>query len=62
MPQAILLQDIDSLGERGAVVDVSAGYLRNFLLPRKLAAPATAAAIKVAARRQEVADQAGARC
>ena len=58
MPQAILLQDIDSLGERGAVVDVSAGYLRNFLLPRQLAEPATAASIKVAARRQEVAEQA----
>jgi large subunit ribosomal protein L9 len=58
MPQAILLQDIDSLGERGAVVDVSAGYLRNFLLPRKLAEPATAASIKLAERRQEVADRA----
>ena len=41
MPQAILLQDVESLGERGAVVDVSAGYLRNYLLPRKLAEPAT---------------------
>ena len=33
MPQAILLQDVETLGERGAVVDVSAGYLRNYLLP-----------------------------
>ena len=41
MPQAILLQDVESLGERGTVVDVSPGYLRNYLLPRKLAAPAT---------------------
>jgi len=40
MPQAILLQDVDTLGERGTVVDVSAGYLRNFLQPRKLAEPA----------------------
>jgi large subunit ribosomal protein L9 len=50
MPQAILLQDVDALGERGAVVDVSAGYLRNFLLPRKLAEPATDSSIKVAQR------------
>ena len=37
MAQAILLEDVESLGERGAVVDVSAGSLRNYLLPRKLA-------------------------
>ena len=53
MPQAILLEDIDTLGERGTVVDVSAGYLRNYLAPRKLAEPATAASIKVARQRQE---------
>ena len=41
MPQAILLQDVEQLGERGAVVDVSKGFLRNFLIPRKLAEPAT---------------------
>src|SRR5579875_3887573 len=58
MPQAILLQDVDSLGERGAVVDVSAGYLRNFLLPRKLAEPATAGSIQAASRRREAAERA----
>jgi large subunit ribosomal protein L9 len=58
MPQAILLQDIDALGERGAVVDVSAGYLRNYLAPRKLAEPATASSIAAAARRQEKAERA----
>lgn len=58
MPQAILLQDVESLGERGAVVDVSAGYLRNYLAPRKLAQPATASSIAAAARRQEQAEQA----
>jgi large subunit ribosomal protein L9 len=57
MPQAILLQDIDTLGERGTVVDVSAGYLRNYLVPRKLAEPATASALKVAQRRQEDAER-----
>ena len=58
MPQAILLQDIESLGERGAVVDVSAGYLRNYLQPRKLAQPATSASIAAAARQRERAQQA----
>jgi large subunit ribosomal protein L9 len=58
MPQAILLQDVDALGERGTVVEVSAGYLRNFLLPRKLAEPATATSIKVAQRRREDAERA----
>jgi len=58
MPQAILLQDVETLGERGAVVDVSPGYLRNYLLPRKLAEPATAGSIKAATRRREAAEKA----
>lgn len=58
MAQAILLQDVESLGERGDVVDVSPGYLRNFLLPRKLAESATPASIRVAAGRRERAEQA----
>jgi large subunit ribosomal protein L9 len=56
LPQAILLQDVESLGERGAVVDVSAGYLRNYLQPRKLAQPATAGSIAAAARQRERAE------
>jgi large subunit ribosomal protein L9 len=58
LPQAILLQDVESLGERGAVVDVSPGYLRNYLQPRKLAQPATAASIAAVARQRERAEQA----
>jgi large subunit ribosomal protein L9 len=58
MPQAILLQDVESLGERGTVVDVSPGYLRNFLIPRKLAEPATSGSIQAAQRRREAADRA----
>jgi large subunit ribosomal protein L9 len=57
MPQAILLQDVEELGEKGAVVDVSAGYLRNFLLPRKLAEPATRGSIEAASRRREAAER-----
>src|ERR1700756_5428454 len=45
MPEAILLQDVEELGEQGKVVDVSKGYLRNYLIPRKLAQPATKGAI-----------------
>ena len=57
MPQAILLQDVETLGERGSVVDVSAGYLRNYLLPRRLAEPATKGSIEAAAQRQERAER-----
>jgi large subunit ribosomal protein L9 len=58
MPQAILLQDVEKLGERGAVVDVSKGYLRNYLIPRKLAEPATKGALEAAARREAAAERA----
>jgi large subunit ribosomal protein L9 len=58
MPQAILLQDVEQLGERGAVVDVSKGYLRNYLIPRKLAEPATRGSIQAAKQREEAASRA----
>jgi ribosomal protein L9 len=53
MPEAILLRDVEQLGEKGTVVDVSKGYLRNFLIPRKLAAPATKGAVETAKRKVE---------
>jgi len=58
MPQAILLSDVENVGERGAVVDVSKGYLRNYLIPRKLAQPATKGLIETARQRQAAADRA----
>ncbi len=58
MAQAILLQDVQTLGERGDVVDVAPGYLRNYLLPRKLAESATPASIRAAAQRREHAERA----
>ena len=58
MPEAILLQDVEQLGEKGAVVDVSKGSLRTFLMPRKLAAPATKGAVEQARRRMENEEQA----
>jgi large subunit ribosomal protein L9 len=56
--QAILLKDVESLGKAGEAIDVSPGYLRNYLLPRKLAQPATAGALEEARRRQEAAERA----
>jgi large subunit ribosomal protein L9 len=58
MAQAILLANVESLGEAGDAVDVSPGYLRNFLIPRKLAQPATEASLAEAARRREAARKA----
>jgi len=53
MAQAILLQDVEDLGHRGEAIDVSPGYLRNYLVPRKLAQAATAGALEEAQRRHE---------
>ncbi len=58
MAQAILLKDVENLGEAGEAIDVSPGYLRNYLLPRKLAQPATTGALEEARRRREAAEQA----
>lgn len=58
MPQAILLKEVEGLGEAGAVIDVSAGYLRNYLGPRKLAQVATPASIAAAQKRLEQAERA----
>ena len=58
MPEAILLQDVENLGEKGTVVDVSKGYLRNYLIPRKLAHPATRGLLEQAKQRQEAAERA----
>ena len=57
MTQAILLEDVDDLGQRGEPIDVSPGYLRNYLIPRKLAAPATSGALEQAQRRRVAAEK-----
>ena len=41
----ILLQDVKSLGKKGDVVNVSDGYARNYILPRKLGQEATNASL-----------------
>ena len=43
--KVVLLQDVKSIGKKGELVNVSDGYARNFLLPRKLAKEATAQAM-----------------
>ena len=43
--KVILQQDVKGQGKKGQMVEVSEGYARNFLLPRKLAIAATADAI-----------------
>ena len=43
--KVLLEQDIKGTGKKGDIVEVSEGYARNFLLPRKMASPADKAAI-----------------
>ncbi|HKG35329.1 MAG TPA: 50S ribosomal protein L9 [Solirubrobacterales bacterium] len=58
MAQAILLKDVEALGSRGEAVDVSPGYLRNYLIPRRLAQPATRGSLEEAQRRRAAAERA----
>lgn len=50
----ILLSDVDKVGLRGEVVSVARGYARNFLLPRKLAEPATPAKVAELKKRDDL--------
>ena len=43
--KVILQQDVRGQGKKGQMIDAAEGYARNYLLPRKLAIPATADAI-----------------
>ncbi|MBI4287589.1 MAG: 50S ribosomal protein L9 [Chloroflexi bacterium] len=46
--KVVLLEEVAGLGKAGDAVEAAPGYARNFLLPRKLATPATPAALKEA--------------
>ena len=46
--KVLLEQDVKGTGKKGEVLEVSDGYARNFLLPRKLATPADAQAVNAA--------------
>jgi len=54
--KVILQQDVKGKGKKGELVNVSDGYARNFLLPRKLAVPATQESLTVM-KQQEKAKQ-----
>jgi len=51
--QVILMQDVEKIGQRGDIVDVSRGYVRNFLVPRGLAEVATPGKMEEARREME---------
>ena len=57
MVELILREHVDHLGSRGDVVTVAGGYARNYLLPRKLALPVTAANRRQVERERVIADQ-----
>ena len=43
--KVILLQDVKGKGKKGQLIDVSDGYARNYMLPRKIAIEATTDAV-----------------
>jgi len=51
--EVILREDVEKVGSRGAVVKVADGYARNFLLPKRLAVPATNANKKIVEQERE---------
>jgi large subunit ribosomal protein L9 len=55
--EVILRDHVENLGRRGEIVKVADGYARNYLLPRKLALPATDANKQWVARERKLADQ-----
>ena len=54
--EVILRDHVENLGQRGEIVKVADGYARNFLLPRKLALPATAANRKWVERERKISE------
>ena len=54
--KVVLLKDVKSIGKRDDIVNVSDGYARNFLFPQKLAAEATAGALKEIQRKRAAQD------
>ena len=51
--KVILTQNVPGVGEAGAIKEVADGYARNYLIPKKLAAPATRSSIKQAEAQAE---------
>jgi large subunit ribosomal protein L9 len=57
MMKIILTADVEHVGDAGTVHIVRDGFARNYLLPKKLAIPATPGALKQAAERQAAVDR-----
>jgi large subunit ribosomal protein L9 len=55
--QVILKQDVEKIGQRGDIVEVSRGYVRNFLVPRDLAEVATPSKLEEARREMAEAEE-----
>ena len=55
--EVILREHVEKLGERGEIVKVADGYARNYLLPRKLALPATDGNKKHVERERKIVEQ-----
>jgi large subunit ribosomal protein L9 len=55
--QVILKQDVEKIGRRGDIVEVSRGYVRNFLVPRGLAEVATPSKMEEARREMMEAEE-----
>lgn len=53
----VLLKDVKALGKKGTLVEVSEGYARNFLLPKKFGALATADTLNTLKLKQANADR-----
>ncbi len=53
--EVILREDVEKLGGRGQVVKVAGGYARNFLLPKRLAVPATESNKKIVEQERQAA-------
>lgn len=51
--KVILQQEVKKLGKKGDIIEVSEGYARNYLLPQKLALPATATNVNTATQQKE---------
>jgi large subunit ribosomal protein L9 len=53
--EVILREDVEKLGSRGQLVKVASGYARNFLLPKRLAVPATESNKKIVEQERQAA-------
>jgi large subunit ribosomal protein L9 len=51
--EVILREDVEKVGNRGSIVKVADGYARNYLLPKRLAVPATDANRKIVEQERE---------